>query len=186
MLQLQKPKGGIDFAHLAVDAGCHDGHLIHETEVLQMVDALLGFRIRTDDRAALKRVEDLGGVETDDRQIAMLEHAAIFGLHTERVRGVVDDLEVVVIGDLLDGFYIAGMAIAVHRHDRGRLRRDSRFDLLRIEIERVRIDIHEDRLDAVPEERVRGRCKRIGRRNHFAVDAQGLQRSDEGQRAVRE
>ncbi len=51
--------------------------------------------------------------------------------HAEGVRGVVDDLEVVVVGDPWIASTSHGCAVAVHRHDGGGLRRDGRLDLRR-------------------------------------------------------
>lgn len=72
------------------------------------------------------------------------------------MRGIVNDLKVVIVGDLLDGIYITMISVAMHRHDGRRLRCDGRFDLCRIEVERVWGDVNERRLDAIPQQRMRG------------------------------
>ncbi len=41
----------------------------------------------------------------------MPKDAALRVLHAKRMRGIVDHLEVVVVGDLLDCLYIAGMPV---------------------------------------------------------------------------
>lgn len=132
VFQLQQPQGRVEFAHLAVNAGSHHGGLAHVAEVLQLVDAHFGFGIGTHDSAAFKGVEHFGGMEAQHGQITVPEYAATLILHTERMRGVVDDVEVVVVGDLLNGFDSAGVSVTMHRHDRGGLRGDGRFDPLRI------------------------------------------------------
>ena len=104
----------------------------------------------------------------------------------EGVRSVVDHLEVVGVGDSLDRIDVARMAVAVHRHDRRRVRRDRRLDPCWIEVERLRVDVDEHRLDAVPEQRVRRGDERERRRDHLARDAQRLQRRHQRDRAIGE
>jgi len=74
----------------------------------------------------------------------------------------------------------------VHRHDGRGLRGDGRFDARRIHIQGVRIDIDEHRLDAVPQQRMGGRDKRIRGGDDLAGDAQCLQRRNQCQRTVAE
>ena len=74
----------------------------------------------------------------------------------------------------------------MHRHDGGGLRRDGCFDLVRVEVERNRVNVDKHRLDAVPQQRMRGRNKGIGRGDHFAGDTQRLQGGDQRYRAVGE
>ena len=83
-------------------------------------------------------------------------------------------------------FDVAWLAVAVHRHDGGGLRRDGRLDLAGIEVEGLRVDVDEHRLDAVPEQGMRRGHERVGRGDDFAGDAQRLQRGHQRQRAVGE
>ena len=101
-LQLQQAEGGVEFAHLAVDAGRHHGHFVDEAEILQVVDALLGLGVGADDGAALEGIEYLGRMEAQHRQVAVIEHAAAVALHAKGVGGVVDHLQAIVVGDPLD------------------------------------------------------------------------------------
>lgn len=114
VLQLQQAEGGVDLAHLGVDAGGHHGGLIHKAEVFQVVDVLLGLGIRTDDGATLEGIEHLGGVKTQHRQIAVTQDAATCIFHAKGVGCVVDHTQVVIVGNFLNGLGIAGVAIAVH------------------------------------------------------------------------
>ena len=63
MVELQHAEGGIDFAHLAVNAWGHHGGFIDKAKVLELVDAQLGLGVGTNDGAALEGVEHLGGVK---------------------------------------------------------------------------------------------------------------------------
>jgi len=119
-----------------------------------VVDAQLGLGIRADDRPALEGVEDLGGVKAQHRQVAMAEHAATVALHAKSMGRVVDHFQVVVVGNLLDGIHIAGMAIHMDGHDRGGLRGDGGLDSGGVEVQGFGVHIDEHRLDAVPQQRV--------------------------------
>lgn len=184
VLQLQHTKSGVDFAHLAVDARSYHGDFVHKTEVFQMVDALLGFGVGTDDGTTFKGVEHLGGMKAQHRQVAVAQHTAASVLHAKGMGSVVNHLEVVVVGNFLDGLDIARVAIAVHRHDGRGLRGDGRFDLGRVEVERVRVDVGKHRFDAVPQQRMRGGDEGIRRGDDLASDTQSLQGSDQGNGAV--
>ena len=61
-------------------------------------------------------------MEAEDAQVAVAQYAAAGVAHGEGMRGIVDDLQVVDIGDPLDSLDIAGVAVAMHRQDRGGLR----------------------------------------------------------------
>ena len=76
VVELQQTERGVELAHLAVDAGGDDRHFVDEAEILQVVDACFGLRIRADDRAALEGVEHLGGVEAQHRQVTVAQQAA--------------------------------------------------------------------------------------------------------------
>ncbi len=185
VLQLQQAEGSIDLAHLAVDAWRHHGHFIDESEVLEVVDAPLGLRVGADDGAPLECVEHLGGVEAEHGQVAMPQYAALCIAHAKRMGRVVDHLQSIVVGNILDGGNIAGVAVAMHGQDRGGLGRDRCLDLRRIEVQCMRIDVHENGFDAVPEKRMGGGYETVGSRDDLPGDTKGLQRGDQCNRAVR-
>lgn len=66
------------------------------------------------------------------------------------VSSVIDDLEVVVVGNTLDRVNGSGVPVAMHGHDGCRLRRDGGLDFVRVEVERLSINVDKDGLDAVP------------------------------------
>jgi hypothetical protein len=45
---------GLELAHLAVEAGGHDGDFVGKAEILEVIDPLLGLRVAADDGAALE------------------------------------------------------------------------------------------------------------------------------------
>ena len=156
MPEVDEPHGRADFVHLAVDSRSHDRGLVGETEVLEVVDALLGLLVVHDERAALHGVVHLGGVEAQRGHVARVEYRFPIHLDAEGVRGVVDHLEPVLVGDLLDALHVAGLAVAVHRHDGRGLRGDGGFDLVGVHAAVRGVDVHEHGLDAVPPDRVGG------------------------------
>ena len=187
MLQLQQAERGVDLTHLAVDARRHHRDFVHDAEVLELVDVALGLGVGADDGPALERVEDLGGMKAQAGQIAVAQHARSAGLaHAEGVGGVIDDLQAVPVGDGLDGRDIARVAVAMHRHDRGGLRRDGRLDPGRVHVERGGVDIDEHGRDAVPQQGVRGGHEGVGRGDDFARHTGLLQRRHQRQGAVGE
>lgn len=186
VLELQHAQSGVEFAHFSVDPRCHHCRFVHEAEILQMIDMLLDLGIRADDSAAFKGSEYLSGVKAQYRQVAMLQHAAAMALYAEGMGGIVNDLEVIVIGDNLDGLYIAGVAVAMHRQNGRGLRGDGGLDFGGIEIQRIRIDIDEYRLDAVPQQGMRGSDERIRGGDDFAGNTQRLQSGHQRESAISE
>ena len=64
-----------------------------------------------------------------------------------------------------------GAAEEVHRHDRLRLVRDLALDLRRIEVQRRRVDVGENRCRAAPGDRLGGRVERERRADHLVAGA---------------
>ncbi len=102
------------------------------------------------------------------------------------MRGVINDLQAVLVGNLLDRLRVAGLAVAVHRHDRRCLGRYRRLDLIGVEAAVCRVNVHEHRLDAVPPQGVCRGHEAVGGRYHLACDAKGLECGYERERAVGE
>jgi hypothetical protein len=63
---------------------------------------------------------------------------------------IVDNFQVVFVGNFLNASDIAGGSIYVHGHDGSSAWSDGLFNLVRINITRHRIDIYEYRFDSVP------------------------------------
>ena len=173
-LQLEQAVRGAEFVHLAVCAGRDDRDLVCKPEVLQEVDPFLQVLVVRDERAALERVEDLRRVEAQHGEVAPVADGHAVLAHAEHMRGIVEQLQTVRVGDLLQFLVVARVAVDVDRHQRGRLRRDQRFDLVRIHGVGVRFDVAEDRLAVVPVDRMRRGHERERRRDNFARDAERL------------
>ena len=184
MLQLQYTEGRIDFAHLAIDDGRHDRQFVDNTKVLQLVDAQFRLRIRANDGTAFEGIKYLGGMETEHGQVAAAQNAAALVLYPEGMCRVVNDAQIVIISNFLDRIHVTWVAIAMHGHDGGGLWRDGSFDFFWIEVERIRIDVHKHRLDAVPQQGVGGRDEGIRGGNHFTRNSQRLQGGNQGNGTV--
>ena len=66
LLQGSEPHGCGHLGHLAVGADIGDIVVTGKAEILQVIDALLGFFIGANDGTALEGIENLGGVKTQD------------------------------------------------------------------------------------------------------------------------
>ena len=101
--------------------------------------------------------------------------------------GIVDHLEVMLLGDSIDGLDITRVAVAVHRHDGHGLIRDGLLDLLRIHAASILLNIHEDRLQFIPPDGVTGSHETIRSGDNLPLgDAQRLQGGDQWQCAIGE
>lgn len=149
-----------------------------------MVEAGLGFGVRTNHRTTLEGVENFGGVETEHGQVAVPEHAAATVPHAKGMGSVIDQLEAVLRGNRRNGGGVARTAVAMHRQDRRHIRSDGGLNAGRIEIERLRIDVREARRVAVPQQRVRSGDKGKWRGDHLAGDLQAAQGGNQCDGAV--
>ena len=148
--EIDQPHCRAHLVHLAVDARGYDSGFSGEPEVLQVVDPLLGLLVVHHERSSLYRVVHLSGVETEGGHVALVEDAAAVHLHPKGVRGVVDDLEAVLVGYLLYPPGVARLAVAVHGHDGRGPGGDGRLDAVGVDAAVRRVDVHEHGLDAVP------------------------------------
>ena len=81
----------------------------------------------------------------------MAKDTSRFPVHPKGVCGVVNDFQVINVGDFLDGLDITGMSITVNWHDRRGLGRYRGFYFGRVNIESLRTNIDKHGLDAVPQ-----------------------------------
>lgn len=184
LAEVEDAVGGTHLVYLAVDARAHHGGLVGETEVLEVVDALLHLLVAHHQGTALYGVVHLGSMETEGGEVARIEDALAADLHAKCMSGIVDDLQAIAVCNLLNAHGIAGLAVDMHRHDGRCFGGDGRLYLLGVEIASGRVDVNKDGLDAVPPQRVGGGHKAVRRGDDLARDAEGLQRSDERQGAV--
>ena len=125
-------------------------------------------------------------MEAQCREVAFLKDALPVDFHTEGMGGIVDDLQSVGVCNLPDALGLTGLAIDVHGHDGGRAGSDGGLDKVGIDVACLRIDVNEDRSDAVPPDGVGGGNEAERGGDDFSRHAQSLQRRDKRQRAVGE
>ena len=131
------------------------------------------------DEAAVPEAEEvLRGIEAEGRRDA---RSGDLG-RAERLRGVLDQRQP-ELGELGER---RGPPEQMHRHDRLRAARDSFRDPLGVEVERVRIDVREDRRRADPRDRLGGGVERERRADHLVAraDLERVQDEDDRVRAV--
>ncbi len=186
VFELEQAKGRVEFAHLAVDARGHYSGFVDKAEVLQIIDVLLGLGIGAHDRAALEGGEHLGGMEAQDGEVAMLEQAFTLVLDAKGMRRVINDLQVVVVGNGLNSLNVAGVAVHMDRQNGSGLWSDGGFDLVWVDVQCLGVNIHEHRLNAVPEQGMGCGNEGVRRGDHLAGNAQSLKRRDQCQGAVGE
>jgi hypothetical protein len=87
----------------------------------------------------------LARIEAEAAGVAEAADRAVLVDRAVRLARVLDHLEPVALGDLEDGVHVGRVAVEMDRHDRLRLRRDLRLDLVDVHRERDRIDVDEHR-----------------------------------------
>ena len=127
--------------------------------------------------------EVLGRVEAPARDVGEGADPVPRVLGAVCLRGVLDHLEIVLGADRHDRVHVGGMTVEMNRDDRagaerGRLRDQVRPELLGIEREGARVDVHEDRQRARRHDRADGGHRDVGRGDHViagphAAGAQG-------------
>ena len=121
----------------------------------------------SDEHAALARRDRFGRVEAEHAsgRVQTSDHLAGVGCR-QRVRRILDDLERMPLGDLHQWRHGTGETGEVHRDDCPGARRDRRCCGCWINVERVRVDVHEDRSGPVV-------------RHHGSGGSKGMHRHDD-------
>ena len=145
-----------DSVELGVDADAVDLIGIDDAEVAEQANPRGQFVIVGDDGTAFDSVEQFRGVKTQGADIAPVVDRPALVQDAEGMGAVIDDLQVVLARDLFDALHIAGVAEYMSRDDGRGVPLDVSFDLLRVEVPGIRIDIGEDRPDAFPLQRTGG------------------------------
>src|SRR5690554_1713749 len=181
----------LQLIHLGVDAQLFNALRPGDAEVDHFLRPFQVFLALEDNRTALACVEQLGGVEAEGGGIAVLEEAFAFVVHTKGVGGIVDDFKIVLLGDGVDGFYIAGVAEYVYGYDGTGLRGDFRLDVFRRQTPCFRVNVCKYRLDAIPLQRAGSGDEGEGGGNRLCgfpvyrlIDAQGTIGNLQRKRAV--
>ena len=88
-----------------------------------------------------------------------------------RLSRVFHDEEIVLRGDLIDRAHVGHLSVQVHRNDRTRARRDGRFDLGRVDVKGIGLDIDEHGPCAGAPDRAGRREERVRSGDHLVAAA---------------
>ena len=142
-------------------------------------------RVVHDERAGFSRHHVLGVMKAEHAEMAERARGlAAIGRH-QRLCGVLDDDQLMLLGQGHDGRHVAGNAGIVDRNDRARPWRDRAGDLVRVDVERVGAHIDEDRSRAAQRDRIGAGHERERRHHHFVAGADIRQQRGEFERGGR-
>src|SRR5262249_37235174 len=114
--------------HPRIDTGNDDRDLVLDSQGPEQVDPSFQIRIRRDDGAAFRGVEQLGRVKAQNRGVPPFDHRFAIDLGAESMGGVIDDAQSMALGDRLQLIDSTWNAIDVDADDRARTRRDRALD----------------------------------------------------------
>ena len=120
------------------------------------------------DRAALSRRHDLARVERETRRDAERAARSSAVLRAERAGGVLEEHDLLRHGGL-QRLPLDRTPEEMHGHDGARSRRDRGGDGSDVEVERVGVDVDQNRLRAAQLDRVRRRRERVGGDDHLVA-----------------
>ena len=186
MAQIAEPHRRAELVHLRICANAVDALRILDAEILQLVEFLAEVLITEAGRAALDRMEDLRRMKAETAHITEGCRAPPLVRHAERMRRIIEHLELVLVRDALDFLYIADIAIDMHRHDSACPICDQALDFRHVHREILRIHIAEYRRQPISHDGMRRRSKRERRRDDFALQVHRLQRELQRHMPVRE
>ena len=162
------------FDHLRLRGTAHGLAVVGvdaEAVEFEAADAVRELGIVRGEHAALARGDVLDRVERE-HHVPVLSDAFALELGAERVRGVLNEHDVVSGGDGADLVKLQHAAREMDRDDRLRARRDRRLDRVRRDHERVAVAVDEDRLRAVQGNDVRQGDPRHGGRDDLVAGLQ--------------
>lgn len=125
-------------------------------------------------------------METQRGDVACVEDALAVHLNTEGMGGIVNHLQAILVGDVLDSLGIAWLAINMHWHDGGGARGDGCLNLVGVEIASGRVDVNEDWLATIPPDAVGGSHETIRCGDNLARDAKCLKGGEQWQGSIGE
>ena len=175
-----------EFIHLRIRTNGIDDFFRLDTKILQVIQPLANHRVLEDRRSAFDCMEDFRCVEAENRRITKRCNADTLLFLPEGMRRIVNHAQAMFFRDGLDTLDVADVAIDMHGHDGRRLWCNQRFNQVWVDGEVAFADIAENRLQPIPNNRVRRRGKRERRRDNFAAQVERLQRQLECHVAIHE
>jgi len=184
MTQHDAAQGGLQFAHLAVDARHDDFIFVFDAKVLEQFDTFFEVGVVHCQRPTLCCVKELGGVKAEHGGITIAADDAAVDAGTEGVGAVVDQAQAVGAGQGVKGLHITRYAVNMHAQHTACFGRDEVFHPARVDAQGVGINISKNRGDIVPAQHMGGGRKGKGTGDDLARETQRLTGNDEGNGAV--
>ena len=157
--------------------------LVRRTVVAQHSDALGQFVVVGRDGAGVAQTAQvLGGVEGEPRSVPEGSGSPSGGDSSVRLCRILDQGESVVVGDCLERVPVTQASVEVHSEDRPGGRRDVSLDRLRIEVERGRIGLDQDRGAAVGADGQDAGNVGVGRDDDLVPRAEPVPTDDQAER----
>ena len=148
---------------------------------------------------ALNGIIHLGGMKAQRAHVASVQDASQtlaivclqailfrWDFHTKGMGCIVDDLQAILVGDVLNCLGVAWFAIDMHRHYRRCPWRNGSLNLVWIHIACSRVNVNKHWLATVPPDTMRGCHEAIRCRYHLASDTERLQSCHQRQSAIGE
>ena len=189
LAQLPQSQRGLDVGHVVLEAGHHDV-VVPVSALVVALPGITAHAVQAHDAGAIEKRglarehpalggrEVLGRVEAEGHGVGAGadETAPVAGRHG--VRGVLDHREPMRRRQLTDAVEVGRVAGVVHGENGAGARRDRRGDERGIDVQGVRLHVHQDGPGAHVLDHVDGGRERRGRRDHLVArtDAQGHQR----------
>ena len=121
-----------------------------DTEILQLMQADTIALIPESHSSALNGIENLRGMETEHRHIAVISNSDPFVFHTESMGAVVNHFQSMSVSNLLDCLHVAYISIYMDRHDCCCFICDQTFNFAYIHRVIIRADITKYRHQSIP------------------------------------
>ena len=172
MAQFDAQNGALDSLHSIVIALEFVNVLLFRAPVPQHANLVRELGAAGGHRSAFSAGSKvLARVEAEAAHLADAARAAALILRAVRLCRVLDHHQPVPARDIHDGVHVGRLSEEVNRHDRPGARRNGCLDPRDIDIERRRIDIHEDRPGAGIDDGGRGGYEGEWRRDYFVPGA---------------
>ena len=136
--------------------------------------------------ASLQGVIHFCGMETERCHITLIQYRLPIYFHTKGMSSIIDDFQIILIGNILNTFHVTRFAVAVHRHNSRCVWRYSCLNSIWINSAIGWVNIHEDRFATIPPYGM-GCCnKTVWCRDDFTSNTQCLQCGQQWQGTISE
>ena len=131
-----------------------------------------------------KSVINFSSMETQRAHVTSIEHTFAVNLNTKGMSSIVDHLQSIFIGNLLDLLHLHRLAIAMHRHNCSSLGGNSSLNLIGINTASFLLNINKHRLATIPPNAMSCGHKAIWCSDYLSRNTQSLQCCQERKRTI--